>query len=355
MKEKSPLDSLILTYPCPINWDTMDGNERERLCKQCDKKVYNISDMSRKEAEEILRTKSDGTRNCIKFYQRADGTITTDECPGFLRPVRNQFRFLKKVISTIVAFMAASLTHGCLMFERDSRYNTERDLVQKHFGLSEIALYSAPIDPRYGDSGMTASESVQDSFRRLIGDWGVLPTSELMELPADDQVKLILTRQRTIDFWLLDKLREKCILERKYVSAFRLSELETVVKFDNPTLKDKKQEMIDKLEKDRQRIIGLILNEVRSFDRSYMLLNVLELALAVANVSTATKDFKPNLGETVHLYKYKNSGDEGTFLFSDANKMKFLSLLKRVDSSSVNADSMKLKKRMLALLDSQKN
>lgn len=53
MKEErlEPLDNLILSYSCPINWESMEGNERERFCKQCSKTVFNISDLSKKEAD----------------------------------------------------------------------------------------------------------------------------------------------------------------------------------------------------------------------------------------------------------------------------------------------------------------
>ncbi|MCW5821849.1 MAG: dienelactone hydrolase family protein [Cyanobacteria bacterium TGS_CYA1] len=88
IKTYNPLDNLILSYHCPVDWNSMDGNERERFCKQCSKTVFNISDLSRKQANEYLQQRSNEP-HCVKFYLRSDGTITTDDCPRIIRPLRN--------------------------------------------------------------------------------------------------------------------------------------------------------------------------------------------------------------------------------------------------------------------------
>jgi len=82
----------------------MDGDERERLCRQCSKKVYNISDLSKKDAERLLRV-NEGRKMCYTFFVRQDGTIKTDNCPAILRPVREKFRSLQKACSIAMAFL----------------------------------------------------------------------------------------------------------------------------------------------------------------------------------------------------------------------------------------------------------
>lgn len=82
----------------------MDGNERERLCRQCDKKVFNISDMTESEANAFLSERN-GNDLCVKFFMRSDGTIKTDNCPRYLRPARNTFRYLQYALTSIGAFV----------------------------------------------------------------------------------------------------------------------------------------------------------------------------------------------------------------------------------------------------------
>jgi hypothetical protein len=48
--------------------------------------VYNLSDMTKLEAENLL-TVSEG-RLCVRFYRREDGTVLTADCPVGLRAAR---------------------------------------------------------------------------------------------------------------------------------------------------------------------------------------------------------------------------------------------------------------------------
>lgn len=96
------LEDLVIAAPCSISWDSMDGDERVRHCSVCAKNVYNVSDMTAKEAESFL--KENGSSQCLRFYRRQDGTIMTDNCPVGLRKLRDRFR----KISGLVASFAAS-------------------------------------------------------------------------------------------------------------------------------------------------------------------------------------------------------------------------------------------------------
>lgn len=80
------LDHIRIASPCPASWAAMAGDERVRFCLQCEKNVYNLSSMT-KEAAEALIVEKEG-RLCARFYQRADGTILTADCPVGLRAAR---------------------------------------------------------------------------------------------------------------------------------------------------------------------------------------------------------------------------------------------------------------------------
>lgn len=102
------LDEIRVAAPCPADWDSMKGDDRARFCGLCKKNVYNLSDMSRADAEAlILNTKG---RICAQFYRRPDGTILTDNCPVGLRAIRNRMRWV--AVFTSAAFVALGAFAG---------------------------------------------------------------------------------------------------------------------------------------------------------------------------------------------------------------------------------------------------
>ena len=71
----------------------MAGNERVRYCPECKLHVYNFSELTGAEIEEIVAS-TEG-RLCARLYERRDGTILTENCPVGLRPaVRRVSRIL---------------------------------------------------------------------------------------------------------------------------------------------------------------------------------------------------------------------------------------------------------------------
>lgn len=99
-RKKSLLDSVYIAEPCNVGFENMEGDDRVRFCGQCKLNVYNISQMTDKEAEKLIR-ESDG-RTCLRLYRRADGTIITDNCPVGLRAARAR---LRKVIILFATFV----------------------------------------------------------------------------------------------------------------------------------------------------------------------------------------------------------------------------------------------------------
>ena len=99
------LDQIRIASPCNASWDSMEGTERARHCGQCKLNVYNISEMSRGEAEELIR-ETEG-RLCVRLFRRHDGTVLTRDCPSRAR------RFRRGVMASIVllfGFLGLSTT-----------------------------------------------------------------------------------------------------------------------------------------------------------------------------------------------------------------------------------------------------
>ena len=51
---RNTLDHVRIAAPCPADWDQMIGSERMRFCGQCSLNVYNLSSMTRSEAESLI-------------------------------------------------------------------------------------------------------------------------------------------------------------------------------------------------------------------------------------------------------------------------------------------------------------
>jgi hypothetical protein len=85
----------------------MSGDERKRFCGLCQKNVYNISDMSRKDAEELIREKEG--QLCIRMYVRSDGTIISNNCPVGLRLLQKGVHKVYKGIAACFAILLSCL------------------------------------------------------------------------------------------------------------------------------------------------------------------------------------------------------------------------------------------------------
>lgn len=95
------LDNLRIAGPCSQNWDEMAGDDRVRFCRGCSKNVYNLSSLTREEAERLVFEKEG--RLCVRFYRRSDGTILTSDCPTGARRVRWLRRVLASAFATLLA------------------------------------------------------------------------------------------------------------------------------------------------------------------------------------------------------------------------------------------------------------
>lgn len=80
----------------------MKGDDRVRFCESCRKNVYNLSALSRDEAERLIQSK-DG-KLCALLYRRRDGTVLTADCPIGQRTVR------ERIALRFAAILAAVLT-----------------------------------------------------------------------------------------------------------------------------------------------------------------------------------------------------------------------------------------------------
>jgi|ERR1043166_1399115 hypothetical protein len=98
----SKIDQLRVATPCPISWEQMTGDDRVRFCDHCHLNVYNISALTRIEAEKLISS-TEG-RICARLFRRADGTVLTQDCPVGLRALRR--RVAKRAAAIFAAVMS---------------------------------------------------------------------------------------------------------------------------------------------------------------------------------------------------------------------------------------------------------
>jgi hypothetical protein len=130
-KFTSPLNNVRIASPCSADWEEMYGDARKRYCGDCKLNVYNLSAMSRDEAENLI-TNGEG-RLCVRFYQRADGTVITQDCPVGWAAVKHR---AKVVTTAFFSLMIAILTGSVFA----SMFSSGRGGVT----VGELIPYSTP-------------------------------------------------------------------------------------------------------------------------------------------------------------------------------------------------------------------
>jgi hypothetical protein len=107
------LDDVRVASPCSASWDDMIGDDRVRFCQLCTKNVYNLSALSREDAEALLRADQEregprGEGMCIRLYRRADGTVLTADCPDGARRKKRRLALFGAVGGGLMAAGAAA-------------------------------------------------------------------------------------------------------------------------------------------------------------------------------------------------------------------------------------------------------
>ncbi|HKP37163.1 MAG TPA: hypothetical protein VJT71_09905 [Pyrinomonadaceae bacterium] len=107
---RNNLRRVQVAAPCKVSWDNMLGDERVRFCGQCSLNVYNLSSMSRADAEALI-ARTEG-RLCVKFYRRFDGSIITKDCPIGLQAIKHRVSYAwQALVSVTLTFLAGFGIH----------------------------------------------------------------------------------------------------------------------------------------------------------------------------------------------------------------------------------------------------
>jgi len=104
------LPNLRIGFACKQRWEDMVGDDRVRACGGCDRPVFNLSSMTRDEAERVLATR--GLTPCVRFFRRPDGTVMTTDCPTATRRDGRRLAVLTSSLAAGTALAAPSSAHA---------------------------------------------------------------------------------------------------------------------------------------------------------------------------------------------------------------------------------------------------
>jgi hypothetical protein len=80
-EELELLAHVKIASPCPMKWSDMHGDERRRVCAQCNQHVFKVAELTTSEAVALFRN-ARTQRVCAQLFHRIDGTVMTKDCPS---------------------------------------------------------------------------------------------------------------------------------------------------------------------------------------------------------------------------------------------------------------------------------
>jgi hypothetical protein len=174
------LEDLRVASPCTVDWDSMQGDAQVRHCQQCDLDVYNLSAMTRAEAEAFVRER-EGGEVCVRLYQRRDGTVISRDCPvGLAARLRRRLVGLKATLAAGLALLVGGLVGRAEACDEPPRPD-ESALIQDADTLALAELASS--DPSEVKLRAQAQATKPRGFK-------VLPTA-MIKLTLRQQLELL--------------------------------------------------------------------------------------------------------------------------------------------------------------------
>lgn len=161
----NPLENIRIASPCPANWDEMYGNDRMRFCGECKLNVYNLSGMSRNEAENLV-SNAEG-RLCVRYFQRKDGTIITQNCPvGWAKVKARTKAYVTAVFSLMMTLFGGVFIAS--LFARQSRQVIMGDIADpRPTPTPEVQILTGAVAPNTNTA--TRGEVDQSYIRETMG------------------------------------------------------------------------------------------------------------------------------------------------------------------------------------------
>ncbi|MFO0557087.1 MAG: hypothetical protein U0269_03645 [Polyangiales bacterium] len=156
------LQRIYVASPCNVPWESMSGDDRVRHCASCDKDVFDLSALTRDEAEALLIEKKG--KLCAQYYRREDGTILTADCEVGVAK-KKKARRRAAVIAGAFAAAAAGAVAGAFAMREES--------VEQ--GCEAVA---PSVKPTQLPTTVTTTPPQRPAHEMLRGDIAVEPSPE---------------------------------------------------------------------------------------------------------------------------------------------------------------------------------
>ena len=132
-----------IAKPCNQSWTAMKGDERVRFCGSCRKNIYNLTEMSEVEIEELVR-QTDG-KFCGRLYLRTDNRMMQQDCPKGVAAVRRRVG-LALAAAFGAAFAGLGLSPAFVQGQVRTRPITRRAIPEEHEN-PHLAMGSVAVKP----------------------------------------------------------------------------------------------------------------------------------------------------------------------------------------------------------------
>lgn len=136
------LDNIRVASPCRADWNAMTGDDRARHCADCDKDVFNLSGMTRDEAEALIVAKAGNL--CVRYYQRSDGTILLADCTIGVKRKRRR----RLVAAGAAAMLAGGGAIGWRLSREEESIEKIDDDTRIEMGSGEHEMGVVAVPPR---------------------------------------------------------------------------------------------------------------------------------------------------------------------------------------------------------------
>lgn len=193
---KELLTDVRVVKPCAVKWETMTGDEKARVCSQCNLTVHNLSAMTDREAAILVKQRKT-ERTCVFFRKNANGTVAVDNCPQQLKMARNR-------VFSVVSASLMCVALGIWMSSSPDA-TAQAAFSDPRFGL---------VDPRYGqpDDGIFSWTNLNYDRARELANFVTLLSAVV------------------VCFWPINKEKKES-KRRMIIEVFALASVPVVVHF----------------------------------------------------------------------------------------------------------------------------
>ena len=187
------LEDVRIASPCSARWADMRGDERVRFCGQCEKKVYDLSMLTRVEAEALIVAQEGSL--CLRLFRRVDGTVLTADCPVGVRR--------KRVRLTLIGVASAGALAGAAVVG----LRPYTCIMEAMGGGVVMGKMEAEPSDSYVDQPLEAAspgvvlvyEREAQSPERLAERWQLLSDGSVVHFRGDARGRVLAPTPETLD------------------------------------------------------------------------------------------------------------------------------------------------------------